>query len=49
MKKKTSKYKYKEEGQKDVIREKDRRKKKHLIEEEKEDVEEDKHFKRSSY
>ena len=49
MKKKTSKYKYKQEGKKDIIREKDRRKKKLNMEEEKEDVEEDKHFERSSY
>ncbi len=49
MKKKTSKYKYKQEGKKDIIREKDRRKKKHLMEEEKEEVKEDKHFERSSY
>jgi len=49
MKKKTSKYKYKQEGKKDIIREKDRRKKKHEMEEEKEDVEEDNQFERASY
>lgn len=46
---KMKKYKNKQEGEKDIIREKDRRKKKHEMEEEKEDVEEDNQFERASY